>query len=165
MSVTRTGVTVSSSGNTALRITTTGSNDGLRITTPVGRVGLAVTGGTKNAVVGTTTGARLLHAEESAEVWFADYGFGKAERGRVTITIDPTFAETVRLDLPYHVFLQPYGAAEVYVAKRTPTGFTVVVRNGEQNAEFSWRVVATRRGFEGRRLDRAPWADGDPNLR
>src|SRR3954447_17601870 len=39
-----------------------------------GGAGLAVTGGSKNAVVGTTSGARALYTEESTEVWFTDYG-------------------------------------------------------------------------------------------
>ncbi len=130
-----------------------------------GGAGLQVIGGSKNAVVATSSGARALHAEEAAEVWFTDYGFGQLTRGRAHLTIDPTFAETVRLDLPYHVFLQPYGPAQLYVENRGVNGFEVVARDGAQNAEFSWRLVATRRGFEGRRLDRAPWADHDPNLR
>ena len=59
----------------------------------------------------------------------------------------------------YHVFLQPYGEAELYVTNRTPRGFDVVLREGRPNVEFSYRIVAKRRGFERQRLERAPWAD------
>lgn len=115
--------------------------------------------GSKNAVVATSSGARLLHAEESSEVWFSDHGFGKVENGRAWIAIDPIFAETVSLERAYHVFIEEYGDAELYVSKRTSTGFEVKLSRGQQDVEFSYRLMAKRRGFEDRRLDRAPDAD------
>ena len=115
-------------------------------------------GGSKNAVVGTATGARALYTEESTEVWFTDYGFGKLEHGRARVLLDPTFAQTINPDEPYHVFVQPYGRAELYVAERTPLGFEVKLKDGDSDTEFSYRVVAKRKGFEAKRLDRAPWA-------
>ena len=144
---------------------TNAAGSGVRITTPAGTVGLQVVGGTKNAVVGTSTGARALHAEEATEVWFTDYGFGRLVNGSVVIRIDPTFSETVRLDQAYHVFLQTYGPADLYVVRRSSRSFEVRARSGAADAEFSYRIVGKRRGFEDRRLDRAPWADSDPNLR
>ena len=144
---------------------TNAAGSGVRITTPAGTVGLQVVGGTKNAVVGTSTGARALHAEEATEVWFTDYGFGRLVNGRAVIQFDPTFTETVRLDRPYHVFLQAYGPADLYVSRRSSGSFDVRVRSGAMNGEFSYRIVGKRRGFEDHRLDRAPWADADPNLR
>jgi hypothetical protein len=129
-----------------------------------GAAGLQVVGGTKNAVVGTTTGARELYTEESSEVWFTDYGFGKLTGGRARILLDPTFAETIETDAPYHVFVEPYGDASLYVADRTRLGFVVRLRDGESGVEFSYRVVAKRRGFAGKRLDRAPWVDGSAGL-
>jgi hypothetical protein len=123
-----------------------------------GGAGLQVVGGTKNAVVGTTGGARALYTEESSEVWFTDYGFGRTEHGRVRILIDPTFAQTINPEQPYHVFLEEYGKAQLYVAERTPLGFVVQSVSGA-DVEFSYRLVAKRRGFEGNRLERAPWAD------
>ncbi len=137
--------------------------NGVYISTTGGQ-GLQVVGGSKNAVVGTSDGARALYTEESTEVWFTDYGFGRLENGRAHIALDPKFAETVSVDAPYHVFVQPYGDADVYVARRTTTGFEVVRRAGDKQVEFSYRVVAKRKGFEARRLERAPWADDDPGL-
>lgn len=141
-----------------------GSGNGVYISTPGGYQGLNVVGGSKNAVVATSEGARLLYTEESSEVWFTDYGFGRLQNGSLFIPIDPLFAETVNMDLPYHVFVQPYGDAEVYISQRTPTGFEVHLREGDPNVEFSYRLVASRLGYEGQRLERAPWADNDPNL-
>jgi hypothetical protein len=144
--------------------TATGSGNGVRISAPAGNLGLDVVGGTKNAVVGSSDGARLLYSEESSGVWFSDYGFGRLTDGAAFIAIDPVFAETVNLDQPYHVFVQPYGDAELYVSRRTPMGFEVCLRAGDANVEFSYRLVAARRGYENTHLERAPWADDDPNL-
>ncbi len=120
------------------------------------------TNGTKNAVVNTDDGARLLYTEESTEVWFTDYGFGELEGGQATITVDPTFAQTVNLDEPYHVFVEPYGPASLYVTD--PTSFIAHAREGEPDVEFSYRLVAKRLDYEDQRLERAPWADSDPNV-
>lgn len=42
---------------------------------------------------------------------------------------------------------------------RTPVGFDVVLKDGDAAAEFSYRIVAKRLGFEGKRLEPAPWVD------
>lgn len=155
------------SGKThGVRIATTDqfNGTGLQITTTNAGVGLQVIGGSKQAVVNTTTGARSLYTEESSEVWFTDYGFGRLQNGRARILIEPGFAQTVSLDQPYHVFVQPYGDAEIYVSARTNLGFVVVGRDGDPNAEFGYRIVAKRAGFEGARLERAPWADHSPSF-
>jgi hypothetical protein len=123
---------------------------------------LSVLGGSKQAVVNTAAGARSLYSEEASEVWFADYGFGKLNDGRARILIDPGFAQTVNLEVPYHVFLQPYGPAQLHVEERTNLGFVVRSIDGDPNSEFGYRVVAKRRGFEAARLERAPWADNSP---
>ncbi len=142
---------------------TGGASKGLFVSSPT--VGLQVTG-SKNAVVNTTDGARALYCEEASEVWFTDYGFGKINGNSVIITFDNKFLETVNTNEPYHVFLQSYGEAEFYVSKRTPTSFEVRVRGNElASSEFSFRIVAKRRGYESMRLERAPWADDDINLK
>jgi len=153
----------SSSGGYAGRFRST-NGDGVYITTPVGKTGLSVTGGSKNAVVRTDEGSRLLYTEESTEVWFTDYGFGQLEDGVAVIPIDEIFAQTVNLEEPYHVFVQVYGDAEAYVSNRTPTQFEIHLRAGNSDVEFSYRIVAKRLGYEDDRLEPAPWADNDPIL-
>jgi hypothetical protein len=136
-----------------------GTGKGVRITTSRG-VGLQVLGGTKQAVVATPAGARSLYTEESSEVWFTDYGFARLTDGRARVLLDPAFAQTVAVDAPYHVFVQAYGDADLYVRERTSLGFEVVSRGGnDRGTQFSYRVVAKRRGFEHTRLEMAPWAD------
>lgn len=143
----------------------TGTGNGVRISVPTGKVGLEVIDGTKNAVVRTEDGRRLLYTEEATEVWFTDYGFGELRDGTAVVPIDPTFAQTVNLnDEPYHVFVQVYGDAEVYVTDRTPTQFEVRLRDGDPSVEFSYRIVGKRLGYEDHRLERAPWDDDDSDL-
>ena len=142
----------------------TTSGRGVYISAPGGKVGLNVASGTKNAVVRTDDGSRLLYAEESTEVWFSEYGFGQLVDGAAVVPINPVFAQTVNLDEPYHVFLQVYGGAEVYVGERTPEWFEVRLWEGDANVSFSYRLVAKRLGYEQQYLERAPWADDDPNL-
>jgi hypothetical protein len=137
----------------------TGIGNGIRVSVPAGKVGLEVIDGSKSAVVGTEDGARLLYTEESTEVWFTDYGFGQLEDGLAVIPIDSVFAQTVNLEQPYHVFVQVYGDAEVYVTDRTAAGFEVHLRDGDPGVEFSYRIVGKRIGYEDDRLERAPWDD------
>jgi len=142
-------------------------SNGVYVSVPSGRVGLQVASGTKNAVVPTSDGARLMYTEESSEVWFTDYGFGRLENGRATITIDPKFAETVDLSVPYHVFVQAndFDIAGLGVGNKTSTSLEVrELQNGTSNAEFSYRIVAKRKGYETDRMERSTSADHDPNL-
>jgi hypothetical protein len=82
------------------------------------------------------------------------------------------FAQTVNLSEPYHVFLQAYGEADLYVSARSAEHFEVRLWDGgrdgapagDPNVEFSYRLVAKRAGYEKDRLARAPWADNDANL-
>lgn len=154
-------VTNRGAGYAGAFVATTASGRGVYIETK-GGAGLQVVGGSKNAVVRTPSGAKALYTEESTEVWFTDYGFGKLVNGRGRILFDPSFAQTINPDESYHVFVQPYGRAELYVAERTPLGFTVALKDGDPNAEFSYRIVAKRLGFEGKRLEAAPWVDRLP---
>jgi hypothetical protein len=128
-----------------------------------GGAGLQVVGGSKNVVVHTPSGAKALYTEESTEVWFTDYGFGRLANGRARVLLDPSFAQTINPDERYHVFLQAHGRGELYVTEMTPLGFEVALNDGgDANAEFSYRIVAKRLGFEGKRLEAAPWADRLP---
>lgn len=137
----------------------TSVSNGVAIYAAPGQVGLVVQGGSKNASVPTSDGDRLLYSEESTEVWFSDYGFGQLENGITLVKIDPTYAETVNLGKPYHVFLQAYGEAELYISKRDVDSFEVraIRESVDQNAEFSYRIVGIRLGFEDYRLEPAPW--------
>jgi hypothetical protein len=137
---------------------------GLHIEAGTGKIGLEVSNGTKNAVVQTSEGSRLLYTEESTAVWFTDYGFGKLKQGEVLVPLNALFAETVNLNDPYHVFVQSYGNAELYVSERAPTHFKVKSRRGKPDTEFSYRIVAKRLGYERAYLDKSDHAKGDVHL-
>lgn len=116
-------------------------------------------GGAKPAVVQTKSyGHRRLYCMESPELWFEDFGIGQLEDGRTTVAFDPLFAETVNLDLDYHVFLTPISdeAVLLFVLAKSKTGFEVqgVTLDGSPaTASFDYRIVAKRLGYEARRLD------------
>jgi len=119
---------------------TYGGTPGVHIYTE-GATGLLVSGGTKNAAMPTSQGVRALYCEEATEVWFTDYGFGRLDDGKAVIGIDPLFAETVSLDRPYHVFVQAYGDAELYVNNRAESSFEVHARNGKSDVDAVERTI------------------------
>jgi hypothetical protein len=84
---------------------------------------------------------------------------GRLQNKATRIEIDPLFAEAANLDEPYHLFVQAYGNAELYVSQRTPRFFEVHWRAGEPDVGFSYRIVAKRRGYERTRLEQGPWAN------
>ena len=105
-----------------------------------------------------------MYSEEATEVWFSDYGFGQLQDGSAVIAFDPVFAQIVNLEYAYHVFLQVYDNADIYVTDRTAEDFTVLLREGAPDAAFSYRIVARRLHHEDARMECAPWADHDPHL-
>jgi hypothetical protein len=116
---------------------------------------LRVYGSPKNAAVkhpGDGT-YRLLYCEESPESWFADYGEAKLVNGKADVKLDADFAALVHADT-YLVFLTPTGDSRgLYVADKTPVGFTVrEQQGGTASVPFSYRVVAKRKDIVGERL-------------
>jgi hypothetical protein len=118
--------------------------------------------GTKSSVVHTQDeNTRKMYAIESPEVWFEDFGTAQLTNGESQIEIDPLFAETVNLTTTYHVYLTPISneAVLLFITGKAPTSFTVrgVDLDGQQaNAEFDYRVVAKRVGYESVRMEITP---------
>lgn len=111
---------------------------------------LCVTG-QKNAIVPTSIGMTKVYSEESAEVWFADYGEGQLQGGRATIELDPLFLETVTIDdgNPIKVFVTANDECNGVYVKRGAASFEVIeLGSGTSNASFSYRVVAKRQNME-----------------
>ena len=96
-----------------------------------------------------------VHAVESPQNWFEDFGSGRLERGVGTIALEPTFAQTVNTGSGYHVFLTPKGECRgLYVSNESGSGFEVhELGGGRSNVAFDYRVVALRRGYENVRLE------------
>lgn len=94
-------------------------------------------------------GRRRLYAYELPESYFGDIGEGEVKDGRCEIIIDPIFAETVNTELPYQVFISPYGRGQIWVAERLTDRFII---EGDDIA-FGWEIKAKRKGFEDIRLE------------
>jgi hypothetical protein len=113
--------------------------------------------GTKSAVVPVDNGQRqvALYAVEAPQNWFEDFGGGQLASGAATITVDPTYAQTVDMASDYRVFLTPEGDCQgLYVSHKTAVGFEVhELGGGHSNVAFAYRIVALRRGYENVRLE------------
>ena len=70
------------------------------------------------------------------------------------MTIEPIFAQTVNLDLPYHVFLTPMaGGCTLFVSEKSPSAFVVQANEGARcEITFDYRIVAPRLDYEDLRL-------------
>jgi hypothetical protein len=95
-----------------------------------------------------------LNSVQSPENWFEDFGSGALSNGTVTVTLDPTFAQTANTGIEYHVFLTPEGDCKgLYVANENAKGFDVrELGGGTSNVAFDYRIIAKRLGYENVRL-------------
>jgi hypothetical protein len=114
--------------------------------------------GVKSAVVTMVDGARRrLYSTESPEVWIEDVGSGRLAKGRALVELDPLFLQAVTIDdvHPMRVLVTPTNACNgVYVQKGDAHFEVVELLQGGSDAGFDYRVIAKRRGYESRRLDR-----------
>lgn len=107
--------------------------------------------GAKNAVVPTTQGTVAINAYETAEYYFGDIGEDQTNvDGKVWVSIDYLFGQTVNTSVPYQVFVTPYSSAHVWVSKRLKNRF--LVESDKPNASFAWEIKAKRKGYEHTRL-------------
>lgn len=108
--------------------------------------------GTKNRIVKTKDyGERLLYSYEMPSPMFGDLGEGEiGEDGSCYVWLDPVFAETITTD-QYQVFLQKYGAGDLYISDRK-AGYFVVT--GTPGLRFGWELKAKQADFDQRRLDK-----------
>jgi hypothetical protein len=114
--------------------------------------------GAKYAAVKTSRGHRLLSCMESPEIWFEDFGEGQLVSGKAHIELDPLFLETVTVndEHPMKVFVQLKDDCRGVYVKTKYSGFDVFeLQGGTSHAEFSYRVVAKRKGYEDFRLAEA----------
>lgn len=106
--------------------------------------------GTKSAVVPTTSGDRLMYAEEATRNYFSDQGIATLKKGRAVVKLDQLFAQTVDLGEPYMVIVTPmsFDTAGLGTGNLTATSFEVrELRGGKGSFSFSWRVTAVRKGY------------------
>lgn len=91
---------------------------------------------------------RILHATETPEILFEDFGTGKLINGEAYISIDKLLSKHIYIDQkhPMKVFIQLEGDCKgVFVTEKTINGFKVKeLGNGKSNVSFSWNLVANR---------------------
>lgn len=115
--------------------------------------------GTKSAIVSIkgSSDFRKLYCEEATQVWFTDYGSSHLVNGRAVIQLDDIFLETVTIDAnnPMKLFIQMNDESKPVYVKKNGLSFEVIeTEGGKSNADFDYRVVAKRRGFEELRLEK-----------
>jgi hypothetical protein len=95
-----------------------------------------------------------LYAMQSPENWYEDFGSGTLVNGIATVTLDPTFAQTVNTTTDYHIFLTPNGDCKgLYISRKSSGSFEVrELGSGRSSVAFDYRIVAKRIGFEKIRL-------------
>ena len=107
--------------------------------------------GYKNTIVRTSQGTVAINAYETAEYYFGDIGENQTNGdGKVWVSIDYLFGQTVNTSVPYQVFVTPYSSAHVWVSKRLKNRF--LVESDKPNASFAWEIKAKRKGYEHTRL-------------
>jgi hypothetical protein len=115
--------------------------------------------GAKNAIVKLDNGDwRKLYVEEAAEVYFNDYGSAQLQNGRCFVQYDQLFRQTVTIS-PEHqpmIFVQMNGETKGVYVEKIEGGFWVIENGGGlSDAKFDYRIMAKRKGYEDRRLEKA----------
>jgi hypothetical protein len=111
--------------------------------------------GSKSSITEVDEELRTLYAIESPDVWFEDFGTSQLVNGKISVPMESLFAQTVNLDVDYHVFLTPLGDCNgLFVTDKTATGFEVrELGSGSSNVSFDYRIVAKRAGYEDQRME------------
>lgn len=115
---------------------------------------LCVTG-QKNAIVPTSQGMTKVYSEESAEVWFTDYGSLTVKDGTAQAKLDSRFLETVLIDESHQMMVfvtQTSGDPINVVVEKGLTSFTIRCAR-PITATFDYRVQAKRKDFADARLE------------
>ena len=108
-----------------------------------GDIGMVVMSG---AVPDLNGNPVVMHAPETPEMHFMDYGVGKLVNGKAYIQIDPILSKNIEVSEkhPLKVFVQLEGDCKgVYVTNKSANGFEVIeLQGGTTNVEFSYQIVA-----------------------
>jgi hypothetical protein len=96
----------------------------------------------------------VAYAPRTTTQTIEDVGSGRLVNGQATVALDRTFADSIDLQAPYHVFLTPNGDTRgLYVANKTPTSFVVrETQGGRGTLLFDYRVVAAALGHASDRM-------------
>jgi len=108
-------------------------------------VGNASGGASQLSVRRTASGRQVAtYAAQERRAVAEDTGEAQLQAGEARVRLDPDFAATIDAKSSYIVFITPEGDTRgMYVAARTPQGFTVrETLGGRSNTPFAYRIVA-----------------------
>ena len=92
---------------------------------------------------------RIMHATETPEALFEDFGESQLINGIAHIKLDPIFSRNIVVNEEHalRVFIQLNDDCNgTFVTNRSVEGFTVKeLRGGKSNAKFTWSVTANRK--------------------
>lgn len=102
--------------------------------------------GAVSTIVKDTEGKKVvMHAPETPEYYFMDFGEAQLVNGFAHIDLDPVFSKNVAIskEHPLRVFVQVEGKCNgVYVDNKSSSGFDVIeLFDGTSNVNFQWSVV------------------------
>lgn len=102
--------------------------------------------GAVSTIVKDTEGKKVvMHAPETPEYYFMDFGEAQLVNGFAHIDLDPIFSKNVAIskEHPLRVFVQVEGKCNgVYVDNKSSSGFDVIeLFDGTSNVNFQWSVV------------------------
>jgi len=111
--------------------------------------------GSKSAIVKTDEGPKAVYCQESPENWFEDFGSAAISNGIARISIATDFLQTVTIDSehPFKVFITPNANIGNWWVEKVNTEFILHAPDAINGAEFDYRIVAKRKGFENLRLE------------
>jgi|GEM_PF-1408461 len=110
--------------------------------------------GAFNSFVEAAGEQRTVHAIQSPEAWIEDFGSAALKDGKALVRIDPIFAQTVNLEVEYHVYLTPICTDLILlvVTDKGAASFSVqgaTLDGKPSGCSFDYRIVAKQRGYEG----------------
>ena len=119
--------------------------------------GTITSAGTMSAVSRNPGSAMLTYAPQQAEASMEDVGSARLVNGSAIVPLAADFKQTIDTNVPYAVFLTPYGDNHgLFIASRTSSGFVVrEAQNGRSSLSFDYRIVAKPYGTQIARLPHA----------
>ncbi len=122
--------------------------------------------GTKSGMVRTPDGPKLVYCQESPENWFEDFGTHTIDGSVTRVDIATDFGHTVTVsdEHPLKVFITPRANFGDWWIQSDEKGFELHAPNAPIGAQFDYRIVAKRKGYEDIRLESRPDAFTDVYL-
>ncbi len=117
-------------------------------------------------MVRTPDGPKLVYCQESPENWFEDFGTHTIDGSVTRVDIATDFGHTVTVsdEHPLKVFITPRANFGDWWIQSDEKGFELHAPNAPIGAQFDYRIVAKRKGYEDIRLESRPDAFTDVYL-